>query len=194
MAPKGISMAGDEHRFDFPSLILDHKPRSKKTVTLIDLDVDVYGLDEIRKRKLPICAVVSFRSRSRPSPLPVADAPGAVGHGASDLDSDHCMGSSQILSHGRCHSAKMMGTMASGILGELDRLQAEGRREKVRDVIVITLVSDRPPCFSPRGPPGAIKAVNFRKGEAVGVGCSSQLTTRPPSTGRAVLSSGLPSA
>lgn len=58
MAPKAI-MAGDEHRFDFPSLILDHKPRSKRTVTLVDLDVDVYGLDEIRKSKLPICAVVS---------------------------------------------------------------------------------------------------------------------------------------
>lgn len=38
----------------------------------------------------------------------------------------------------------MMGTMASGILGELDRLQAESGREKVRDVIVVTLVSD---CF-----------------------------------------------
>lgn len=47
----------------------------------------------------------------------------------------------QILSHGRCHSAKMMGTMASGILGELDRLQKEGGREKVRDVIVVALVS-----------------------------------------------------
>lgn len=62
MAPKGISMAGDEHRFDFPSLILDHKPRSKKTVTLVDLDVDVYGLEEIKKSKLPICAVVSAHS------------------------------------------------------------------------------------------------------------------------------------
>lgn len=61
-------MAGDEHRFDFPSLILDHKPRSKKTVTLIDLDVDVYGLDEIRKSKLPICAVVSFGPARAPAP------------------------------------------------------------------------------------------------------------------------------
>lgn len=59
MAPKGISMAGDEHKFDFPSLILDHKPYSKRMITLVDLDVDVYGLDEIKKSKLPICAVVS---------------------------------------------------------------------------------------------------------------------------------------
>lgn len=56
-------MGGDEHKFDFPSLILDHKSRSKKTVTLVDLDLDIYGLDEIRKSKLPICAVVSPLSR-----------------------------------------------------------------------------------------------------------------------------------
>lgn len=43
----------------------------------------------------------------------------------------------------------MMGTMASGILGELDRLQAESRRERVRDVIVVTLVSERLPRLRP---------------------------------------------
>lgn len=43
----------------------------------------------------------------------------------------------------------MMGTMASGILGELDRLQAESGREKVRDVIVVTLVSGCSSLLSP---------------------------------------------
>lgn len=68
MTPKGFSMAGDEHRFDFPSLTLGHKPRSKKTVTLVDLDLDVYGLDEIRKSRLPISAVVSRRPRPMLAP------------------------------------------------------------------------------------------------------------------------------
>lgn len=61
--------------------------------------------------------------------------------------------------------------MASGILGELDRLQAEGGREKVRDVIVVTLVSDCLVCFSPRGPLG-VRSANFQDWR----GCRSELS------------------
>lgn len=59
MAPHGLPSDGLEHKWDFPPLILEHKPRSKRTVTLVDLDVDVYGLDEIKGSTLPISAIVS---------------------------------------------------------------------------------------------------------------------------------------
>lgn len=49
---------GPEHVFDFPSLIIDNPVASKHTVNLVDLDVTVYGLDEIHASTLPIGAIV----------------------------------------------------------------------------------------------------------------------------------------
>jgi hypothetical protein len=58
-----LPLRGAEHVFDFPSLILDYKPFSKKTVTLVDLDVHVYGLDEIRDSQRPIAVVMLSHGR-----------------------------------------------------------------------------------------------------------------------------------
>lgn len=56
--PKGFKTPGPEHIFDFPSLIIDHQPSSQKVVPLVDVDVTVYGLDEIAGSKLPIGVIV----------------------------------------------------------------------------------------------------------------------------------------
>lgn len=47
----------------------------------------------------------------------------------------------QILTHGWANKARDMEPMASGLIGEIRRLQTEGGRRKTRDVIVATLVS-----------------------------------------------------
>lgn len=47
------------HVMDFPSLNLGHAPCSKKAYTLVDLDVTVYGLDEIKGSDRPVAVVVS---------------------------------------------------------------------------------------------------------------------------------------
>jgi hypothetical protein len=50
---------GPEHVFDFPSLIIDNPVASQRKLNLVDLDVTVYGLDEIQGSTLPIGVIVS---------------------------------------------------------------------------------------------------------------------------------------
>lgn len=52
------------HVMDYPALDLGNKTCSKTPVSIVDLDVFVWGLDEIKDSKLPIAAVVCL-----PSPL-----------------------------------------------------------------------------------------------------------------------------
>lgn len=47
----------------------------------------------------------------------------------------------QLLTHGWANKARDMHPMASGLIGEFARLDAEGTRKRVRDVLVVTLVS-----------------------------------------------------
>lgn len=47
------------HVMDYPALDLGNKTCSKTQVSLVDLDVYVWGLEEIKDSKLPIAAVVS---------------------------------------------------------------------------------------------------------------------------------------
>lgn len=48
------------HVMDFAPLHLDHPAASKRTVHMVDLDVHVFGLDEIKHSKLPIAVIVSL--------------------------------------------------------------------------------------------------------------------------------------
>jgi hypothetical protein len=50
------------HTTSYPSLDLGLATLSKRTVHLVDLDVHVYGLDEINGSALPIGAVVRTRT------------------------------------------------------------------------------------------------------------------------------------
>jgi hypothetical protein len=52
-------VAPEAHVMDYPSLDLGVAHMSKTTVSLVDLDVHVFGLEEIRGSKLEIGAVVS---------------------------------------------------------------------------------------------------------------------------------------
>ncbi|KAL1409370.1 hypothetical protein Q8F55_003352 [Vanrija albida] len=97
---------GPEHVMNFPILDLGYPPASRRTVSIVDTDVHVYGVDEVAGSSLPIGIV--------------------------------------IISHGRCNSAKNMHAMASGLLGELRRLERESAtakhpRRKVRDYVVATI-------------------------------------------------------
>lgn len=47
------------HVMDYPALDLGNKECSKTHVAIVDLDVFVWGLEEIKDSKLPIAAVVS---------------------------------------------------------------------------------------------------------------------------------------
>lgn len=47
------------HVMDFPSLNLGYAACSKKSLTLVDLDVTAFGLEEIRTSK-PVAAVVGL--------------------------------------------------------------------------------------------------------------------------------------
>lgn len=47
------------HVMDYPALDLGNKHCSKTHVAIVDLDVYVWGLEEIKGSKLPIAAVVS---------------------------------------------------------------------------------------------------------------------------------------
>lgn len=60
MIPKMPSSRNQDpaHVMDFPSLNLGHAPCSKKHYTLVDLDVTVYGLEEIKGSDKPVAAVV----------------------------------------------------------------------------------------------------------------------------------------
>jgi hypothetical protein len=58
---------GPEHIFDFPSLIIDNPVASKKRINLVDLNVDIYGLNEIQGSLLPIGVIVR---RTRLTRLP----------------------------------------------------------------------------------------------------------------------------
>ncbi|BEI79790.1 hypothetical protein CcaverHIS002_0103190 [Cutaneotrichosporon cavernicola] len=89
------------HRMDWAILDLGHKPVSKRTVNLSDLEVHVWGLDLIEGSRLPIAMI--------------------------------------ILSHGWANKARDMEPMASGLIGEFRRLEAESGRRRARDVIVATL-------------------------------------------------------
>lgn len=46
------------HVMDFSNLHLDHAPSSKTVVTIVDLDVYVYGLEEIKNSTRPIAVAV----------------------------------------------------------------------------------------------------------------------------------------
>lgn len=46
------------HVMDFSNLHLGHPPSSKTIVTIVDLDVYVYGLEEIKESKRPISVAV----------------------------------------------------------------------------------------------------------------------------------------
>jgi len=44
----------------YPSLTLGHPHSSCKDISIVGLDLKIYGLDEIKGNKLPIAAVVSL--------------------------------------------------------------------------------------------------------------------------------------
>lgn len=44
---------------DYPALDLGHKTGSRTTLSLVDLDVHIWGLEEIKGSQLPIGVVVS---------------------------------------------------------------------------------------------------------------------------------------
>ncbi|WOO79942.1 uncharacterized protein LOC62_02G003456 [Vanrija pseudolonga] len=92
---------GPEHVMDFAPLHLDHPPASKKTVWIADLDVHVFGLDEIRGSDLPIGVVT--------------------------------------IAHGWANKASQMDGMATGVLGEIRRLDREAGGTRRRDVLVVTM-------------------------------------------------------
>lgn len=50
----------DAHSMDYSVLELGHGPVSKKTLHLVDLDVHVHGLEEIKGSSLPVAVVVSL--------------------------------------------------------------------------------------------------------------------------------------
>ncbi|BEI93114.1 uncharacterized protein CcaverHIS019_0507420 [Cutaneotrichosporon cavernicola] len=89
------------HVMDFSNLHLGHAPASKTVVTIVDMDVFVYGLEEIKDSKRPIAVA--------------------------------------CLSHGWANKAMHMEQMAYGVLGEARRLDKEGGRKVLRDMIVVTL-------------------------------------------------------
>lgn len=90
------------HVMDFSNLHLGHPKTSKTVVTIVDMDVFVYGLDEIKDSTRPLAVA--------------------------------------CLSHGWANKALHMEQMAYGVIGEARRLEKEGGRKVVRDMIVVTLV------------------------------------------------------
>lgn len=46
---------------DYPALDLGHKHASRTTLALVDLDVHIWGLEEIAGSALPVGVVVSLR-------------------------------------------------------------------------------------------------------------------------------------
>lgn len=47
------------HVMNLPSLNMGYEPCSKKDITIVDLDIQVYGLDEIQGSTKPVVAIVS---------------------------------------------------------------------------------------------------------------------------------------
>lgn len=47
------------HVMNLPSLNMGYGPCSKKELTIVDLDITVYGLDEIAGSTKPVAAIVS---------------------------------------------------------------------------------------------------------------------------------------
>ncbi|KAL1409340.1 hypothetical protein Q8F55_003322 [Vanrija albida] len=92
---------GPEHVMDFAPLHLDHPTASKTTIWIADLDVHVFGLDEIRGSDLPIGVVT--------------------------------------IAHGWANKASQLDGMATGLLGEIRRLDAEAGHTRRRDVLVVTM-------------------------------------------------------
>ncbi len=90
------------HVMDFSNLHLGHAPSSKTVLQIVDLDVYVYGLEEIKGSSRPVAVA--------------------------------------CLSHGWANKAMHMEQMAYGVLGEARRLEKEGGRKVVRDMIAVTLV------------------------------------------------------
>ncbi|KLT41821.1 hypothetical protein CC85DRAFT_246861 [Cutaneotrichosporon oleaginosum] len=86
---------------DFSNLHLGHKPSSKTVIQIVDMDVYVYGLEEIRGSNRPVAVA--------------------------------------CLSHGWANKAMHMEQMAYGVLGEARRLEKEGGRKVLRDMIAVTL-------------------------------------------------------
>lgn len=52
-------VAPEVHVMDYPTLNLGYPTASRKTVQIVDLDVHIWGLEEIAQSKLPIAVVVS---------------------------------------------------------------------------------------------------------------------------------------
>lgn len=48
------------HVMNFPSLNLGHAPCSKTQFNIVDLDIYVYGLEEIKGSNRPVAAIVRF--------------------------------------------------------------------------------------------------------------------------------------
>lgn len=47
------------HVMNLPSLNMGYEPCSKKDITIVDLDIQVYGLEEIQGSTKPVVAIVS---------------------------------------------------------------------------------------------------------------------------------------
>lgn len=48
------------HVMNLPSLNMGYEPCSKRDYTIVDLDISVYGLDEIEGNTKPVVAIVSW--------------------------------------------------------------------------------------------------------------------------------------
>lgn len=57
------------HVMNLPSLNMGYAPCSKKDITIVDLDIQVYGLDEIAGSTKPVVAIVSAEAEGCPSTL-----------------------------------------------------------------------------------------------------------------------------
>lgn len=60
-----LTMSNDPtaHVMDYPALDLGHSTGSCRTLSLVDLDVHIWGLEECAGSSLPIGVVVSWKSR-----------------------------------------------------------------------------------------------------------------------------------
>lgn len=98
---------------DFPSLNLGHTPCSRTDLYIVDLDIHVYGLEEIKGSTRPVAVIV----------------------GCSGI---RLM---QILTHGWANNAAQMENMAHGLFGEIRKRSAAKPATWTRDVLVVTYVS-----------------------------------------------------
>ena len=111
---------------DYPTLQCGHPSSSKTEISIVGLELRVFGLDEIRESKLPVAVVVSMCYRiPRDLCYPILVS-------AIQL-------TVQIAAHGRLNKKEQMEPFAHGLLGAVRDRYNEGARR--RDVIVVTLVS-----------------------------------------------------